>query len=124
METKAVDPQEKPMNYISKAKKVPKNLKAISVIGADGRPINPGDGVVAGGARRAASLNFGIYLGVVDTSRERRVYYESGARTWNGTAHVSVITAKYMTSYLHAKYISRLVGIPAAQAQAAQAFQS
>jgi len=113
------------MAYTTTARKVPKNLRPDSIIGSDGTSINPGDGVVCGGASRAAALVFGIYLGTTGTGSNMRIHYEHHGRIWDSTKKqwVPGITTKYMGSYANAKYHRRICKIPAAQAKSAMQFQ-
>jgi len=111
------------MPYVSKARTAPKNLKAVPIIGADGSPINPGDGVIVGGAHRAASLNFGIYLGITDANNNMRIHYECEVQQYGVLNTTPVITCRYLGGNRNAKSHGRICGIPAAQAQAAMQFQ-
>lgn len=113
------------MAYTSKARSVPKDLQQVPITGSDGTYINPGDGVVCGGAGRAAALVFGIYLGITGKGNDIRIHYEHHGRVWDPTKkqYVPGVTTKYMGGHRNNKYHRRICKIPAAQAHAAMQFQ-
>ena len=104
---------------VGKLRNAPKKLTQVSITGADGQTIHPGDGIIAGAVGRAEALKFGIYIGIVDSQYERRIYYltegsyyDRKAKKWTREQ-----VAKYQTDGKSAPRHTRICKIPVAQAQ-------